>query len=254
MRPSMIRRLAGVRMPSVRLERVTALDALVQHIEEQILSGNLLPDQRLPGEATLAEQYGVSRPVVREALGQLRERGYVHTINGSGTYVQHPDVNTISDAIERHLRFSEGYQITVDHLYEAREAIEVCAARLAATRADKADHSHLSGLLAEMKAGRGDRSRYSAADMAFHVGVARASGNPLLPTLLTPLVRTILQGILESHSSPEGVDLGLAAHADILDHVRAGDGNEAAEAMSKHLADSRRLFPTRILERPVETR
>lgn len=232
------------------LERMTAMDALAQRIEDQILSGELLPGEKLPGEATLATQYRVSRPVVREALGQLRERGYFHTVNGSGTYVQHPDTDTISNAIERHLKFSEEYQITVDHLYEAREAIEVCAARLAASWATRSDHALLAEFLEEMRDGRADRFRYAAADMAFHVGVARASRNPLLPTLLAPLVRTILQGIRESHSTDRGVGLGLAAHARILSHVVAGDGEGAANAMHLHLADSRMLFPTEILTLP----
>jgi len=234
-------------MPAIRLERVTVMETLVRQIESQIRTGELEPGEKLPGEATMASQYGVSRPVVREALGQLRERGYVQTVNGSGTFVRHPDVNTISAAIERHLLFSEGHSITVDHLYEAREAIEVSAARLAALRADDSHRLLLLGHLEEMQVGREDRARYAAADMAFHVGVARASGNPLLPTLLTPLVRTILMGMLESHRTVDGVDLGLSMHAEILERIGDHDENGAGWAMAKHLADSRRLFPPEVL-------
>lgn len=186
--------------------------------------------------------------MVREALSQLRERGYLHTVNGSGTYVREPDPSTISSAIERHLAFSEDNRITVDHLYEAREAIEVCAARLAAQRANAEHIAALQEHLREMHEGRSERARYAAADMAFHIGVARASGNPLLPSLLTPLVQTIIRGIRASHSTPEGVDLGLAMHAAVLDCLIAKDSEGAARAMRQHLADSRRLFPEEVLD------
>lgn len=149
--------------------------------------------------------------------------------------------------IERHLAFSEEHHITVDHLYEAREAIEVSAARLAAQRSEQDHITFLQEHLEEMREGRHDRTRYAAADMAFHIGVARASGNPLLPSLLTPLVQTIIRGIRASHSTPEGVDLGLAMHAKVLECLIAQDSEGASRAMSKHLADSRRLFPEEVL-------
>jgi DNA-binding FadR family transcriptional regulator len=231
----------------MHLERVTAMESLIRHIEAQVLAGDLRPGDKLPGEAALANEYGVSRPVVREALSQLRERGYLNTINGSGTYVRHPDSSTISSAIERHLAFSDENRITVDHLYEAREAIEVSSARLAAKRANLEQLALLKDHLEEMRDGRSDRARYAAADMAFHIGVARASGNPLLPSLLTPLVQTIIRGIRASHSTPQGVDLGLAMHAAVLDCLVAQDPEGAARAMTQHLSDSRRLFPEEVL-------
>lgn len=232
----------------MRLERVTVMESLIRHVEAQVLAGDLRPGDKLPGEATLAHQYGVSRPVVREALSQLRERGYLTTVNGSGTYVRHPDPSTISSAIERHLAFSEENRISVDHLYEAREAIEVSAARLAARHASLEQLAMLQEHLQEMREGRMDRARYAAADMAFHIGVARASGNPLLPSLLTPLVQTIIRGIRASHSTPQGVDLGLAMHAAVLECLIAQDPEGASRAMIQHLADSRRLFPEEVLE------
>lgn len=235
-------------MQRVRLGRVTVTDSLANEIELQIQTGELQPGTRLPGEATLAAQFGVSRPIVREALGQLRERGYVTTVNGRGTFVRHPDATTISTAIERHLLRSEDRSITVDHLYEAREAIEVTSARLAATRADQASRAQLVESLEQMRQGRDDRLRYSAADMDFHIGLARASGNPLLPSLLTPLAQTIITGMLKSHSTPTGVDRGIAMHTEILERILDRDGQGAAEAMARHLAESRQLFPKELLD------
>jgi DNA-binding FadR family transcriptional regulator len=67
------------------------VDAVVSDIEEQILNGRLQPRDRLPTEDELASLHGVSRTAVRQALSRLRERGYLHTVKGSGSYVRRAD-------------------------------------------------------------------------------------------------------------------------------------------------------------------
>lgn len=232
-----------------RLSRVSLLDALVDALAGQIQSGELAPGAQLPGEAAIGERWGVSRPVVREALALLRDRGYLHTVNGSGTFVRHPDVSHVSAALERHMNLTERDVLTVDHLYEARTAIEVAGARLAALYANPTDHGELRKYLQEMYNSRSDKAGYAAADVGFHVAVARASKNPLLPALLTPLVQTIVEGVMESHRTPRGVALGLKGHGLVLEAVVAGDADAAVRAMTKHLQDSRKIFPPDVLLR-----
>lgn len=230
-----------------RRERPTAVARVVEVLARRIDSGDLSPGDKLPGEATLASELSVSRPIVREALGQLRERGYVTTVNGSGTYVQSPDAETIADALRRHLRLADRGSINVAQLYEARAAIEVTAARLAATRASAQSLATLEGLLQSMRTSATRSTAYSSADMAFHVELARASGNPLLPTLLEPLVEVIVTGMIESHGRDGAVDDGITMHARVLECVKAGDADGAADAMAEHLAQSQRLFPDHVL-------
>ncbi len=230
-----------------RRERPTAVARVVEVLARRIDSGELSPGDKLPGEATLASDLSVSRPIIREALGQLRERGYVTTVNGSGTYVQSPDAETIADALRRHLRLADQGSINVAQLYEARAAIEVTAARLAADRASAESLDTLEGLLQSMRTSATRSTSYSSADMAFHVELARASGNPLLPTLLEPLVEIIVTGMIESHGRDGAVDDGIAMHARVLACVKAGDADGAANAMAEHLAQSQRLFPDHVL-------
>jgi len=236
-------------MSSGPLARVTLRDSLVGVLAGQIQIGQLLPGAQLPAEAAIGERWGVSRPVVREALALLRDRGYLYTVNGSGTFVRHPDASHVAAALERHMSLTERDVLTVDHLYEARQAIEVTCARLAATRADAEDRAELQHYLDDMRRNRDDRTLYAAADVGFHVALARASKNPLLPTLLIPLVRTIVEGVMESHRAPRGVSLGLKGHSLILDGVTAGNVEMAADAMTKHLKDSRKIFPQDVLLR-----
>lgn len=236
-------------MTADRLSRFSLLDGLVDALAGQIQSGELSPGAQLPGEAAIGERWGVSRPVVREALALLRERGYLHTVNGSGTFVRHPDVSHVAAALERHMNLTERDVLTVDHLYEARTAIEVAGTRLAASRADESDHERLYRYLQAMHDSRGDKAGYAAADVGFHVAVAQASKNPLLPALLTPLVQTIVEGVMESHRTPGGVSLGLKGHSLVLEAVIARDADAAARAMTKHLQDSRKIFPPDVLLR-----
>lgn len=236
-------------MTGIQLERVTLLESLANRLEQRIVSGEFKPGHKLPGEASIADEWGVSRPVVREALALLRERGYVATVNGSGTFVRYPDVGHVAAVLERHMRLTEADRLTVDHLYEARQAIEVTAAQLAATHVDQSDFDDLQRLLADMERGHADAIRYAAADVGFHVAVARASKNPLLPALLTPLVSMIVEGVMKSHHAPRGVALGLEGHSNILKQLSLADADGAAAAMRRHLEDSRQLFPHDVLLR-----
>src|SRR5262245_46079873 len=99
----------GPRMTSLQvrpLGRVTLIDPRVGQIEEWILSGELKVGAKRPSEEQLATQFEVSRPVVREALGRLRERGLLETINGSGTFVRHPPPERLADALLRQLHLA----------------------------------------------------------------------------------------------------------------------------------------------------
>jgi DNA-binding FadR family transcriptional regulator len=224
------------------LQRLSLFEALADQIEEWILSGQLEPGAKFPSEDSLRRQFAVSRPVVREALARLRERGLIETVSGSGTFVKHPDADHLSEAVLRHLRVAAGGTDSIRKVYEARLAIETATARLAAERATEHDIEHISTRLAAMRTDRDDLQRWTASDLGFHLAVASASHNPFLLTLLTPLVKVIEQGIIESFRSRQAVESGLKAHERILERIVTHDPPRAEEAMRDHLADSERRF------------
>lgn len=227
------------------LQRLSLFEALAAEIEEWILSGQLEPGAKLPSEDSLAREFRVSRPVVREAFAQLRERGLLETVTGSGTFVKHPDADHLTDAVLRHLRVAAGDTASIGKVYEARLAIESTTARLAAERATEHDLEQIAARLEAMRAARSDVEAWTASDLGFHVAIARASRNPFLPTLLEPLVKVIEHGIAASFRSRQAVKAGLEAHARILERIEAHDALGAEEAMRQHLADSeRRLVAT----------
>ena len=193
-------------MELMPIKRGTLVEKLVATVRHEITSGRLVVGQTLPTEAKMAAQFGVSRPLLREALAELRAEGFVETVSGRGTFVRHPTETDLADAFGHQLLLAApGPGPTADHLYEARQAIEVVAAELAATRAEPDSLEILDRLLATMTESRNDAAAYTAADVGFHVAVARATLNPLLPTLLAPLATLIVKGMYESHSSAEAV-------------------------------------------------
>lgn len=237
-----------------RVVRVSLIDSLVADLEGRIVAGEYPDGSRLPGEGALASAFGVSRPVVREALARLRERGYVATVNGRGTFARLPAMEDLSESLLRHLRAGPSAGFSVDDLYEARDAIEVLAAAKAAERADEADLMALRGYLSDMHSHRDDPATYTAADVGFHAAVARAAKNALVGTLLVPLARAIVRGVLRSSDADrDAVAVGIRGHHEILRRIESRDALGAAAAMHQHLADSRRLFPVEALATGAET-
>lgn len=234
--------------PPDPLTRVSLLDSLVARLETEILDGRRPPGSRLPGEEDLARELGVSRPVIREGLSRLRERGYLQTVNGRGTFVRVPGSEHLRDSLLRQIRLGHGSGYDVDGLYEARNAIETTTVRLAALRADESEVEQLHQLLADMERSRTNPPAYTQADVSFHITVSNAARNPFLSVMLQPLITIIIEGVLKSSKSrPDGVAAGIRMHTIVLAAIQRHDPDAAAEAMRVHLEDSRRAFPDSVL-------
>ena len=220
--------------------RSVLFQQVASQLEELILAGKIEVGEKLPPEGVLAAQFGVSRPVVREALAQLRDRGLTETVSGSGTYVRRPDGDNLTEVLLRHLRFETlARPQVIENLYEARIAVEVMAARLAAGRGHENDLNLISTRLEEMRAALGDPAAWIAADMGFHLAVVDASHNVFLGAFLMPMTRIIEQSMSESLRDPRAVRSGLSAHEAVCAAIVSRDEDGAARAMLEHLQDSK---------------
>jgi DNA-binding FadR family transcriptional regulator len=234
-----------------QIRKRSLVEMLVAEVRGQITVGRLSEGQQLPTEARMAAEFGVSRPLLREALAELRAEGFVETVNGRGSFVRHPSEADLADAFVRQLQMSGTEPaLTADHLYEARQAIEVSSAALAAERATPELVATLERLLQAMADSAGDAAAYTAADVGFHVTVARATDNPLFPTLLAPIATMIVKGMFESHGTPDAVRLGIAAHRKVLAAIKRGQPEAARRAMAAHLRESRTIFPDQAITQP----
>jgi DNA-binding FadR family transcriptional regulator len=188
-----------------------------------IRSGELGEGQRLPAEHRLAATYGVSRSVVREALGGLRSLGLIVSRVGSGSYV-----SRATDPILLG-RYSAG------ELHEVRTHLEVSGAGLAAERASGAQRDRLRRLVAEMDACTGPR-RWARLDSDFHVALAEATNNQVQVRLVTDLRHLLVEYSALANAMERGRrERAQAEHRRILDAVVAGDRDAARAAMALHL-------------------
>jgi len=227
----------------VLTREVKLADRVAQHMTERLLDGTLLLGERLPAERLLAEQYGVSRPVIREAVRVLVSKGLMETRNGSGTYVRGPNVEAVAESMTLLLRLHLG-NTSVDYelVHEVRRVLEVEIAALGARRATAEDIATLEAALGRQRAARLDRDTYTAYDVAFHAALATATHNPLFSVMLNSVSDVMREIRTLGFLVPGAFDNGLMHHERLIAAVRAHDGNAAKKAMQEHLRDSQRIL------------
>jgi GntR family transcriptional repressor for pyruvate dehydrogenase complex len=219
------------------LKRRLLFEVVAEELAELILTGELQSGTKLPSENALADQFGVSRNVVREGLRSLIEQGLVAVRPGDGIYVQTPDQSTVVDAFSRYMQLHRGAN-WVEELYETRRLLECGIAALAAERASEDDIQLLASHLEQMRAHIDDPHEWAQADWSFHEALAESAHNSLLPLLLNPLYEQALLVFEEAWHTPRAPESGLRAHAELIRHLRDRDPKGAREAMLAHLNQS----------------
>jgi GntR family transcriptional regulator, transcriptional repressor for pyruvate dehydrogenase complex len=202
-----------------------------------MLSGELARGARLPSEASLAKMFDVSRPTVREALRLLAAQHLVQTAKGAhgGSYVTAPSARELADSLSSGIvLLAAAEDVTLAELLEARELIEVPAARLAARRHDGADLTRLHATIPENPLDLPRQTQF-VLNRDFHASVIECCGNPLLAIAAQPIFR-----VLQTHLSRSV--LNRRWHRTINDHhcviaaaIEARDEEHAAELMLDHL-------------------
>jgi len=217
------------------VQNQTASSMLADRIRAAILDGRLGEGTVMPTERELAEQTGLGRSTVREALRLLQASGLITSRPGAkgGSVVRLPRVDNVVESLDVFIR---GRRLSFAALLETREALEPMCARLAARARTDADLETLSGLHERMSAKRIRQADFSAANAAWHLAVADASHNELLSAFMSAIGHAIELGITRSpRKSAEVRPQVLHAHARILDAIRDGDADAAMRRMLKHV-------------------
>ncbi len=192
----------------------------------------------LPPEQNLADQFEVSRNVVREALKVLQERGLVKVVDGSGTFVIPPDSTHASVALSRYIRLI-GANSAIDSLYETRIVLEGFNARLAAERATDEQINEMESYVEKMRENINSHEIWTETDLDFHVLIAKATNNPFQPLLLEPLVEQLRGVISEGFAKKGATQRGLLAHIQLMECIKNHDPEGAYQTMVDHLNDSK---------------
>jgi GntR family transcriptional regulator, transcriptional repressor for pyruvate dehydrogenase complex len=216
-----------------------AFEETVERLLQAIKLGVVVPGERLPAERELAEQLGVARISLREAIRQLREDGYVEVRRGAsgGTYVT--ELRRPAEAWRARMREQVG---EMDDILDFRIALETETAVLAARRHTKSSLVPVRDAVDALHDVIG-RTAFRQADSRFHVALARAARNERLEEAIES-ARSELFSPRDLLPFREPVEETLRDHRAVYDAVRAGDAEGAAEAMRAHLERSRRQLRT----------
>lgn len=210
-------------------------DKVAGDILESIKSGQLEPGRRLPSERELAEQFGVSRTVIREAVRSLAAKGVLVVRSGSGVHVAAVDAASVSEQMS--LFLSGRGSVEYRKIHEVRTALEIQTARLAAERATDDDLAELRERCERML-GLTDSEAASVEDVEFHRAVAHATHNELFLVMLDSIGDLLLEIRRVTLAVPGRIPAGVAAHERILERIQVHDVEGAALAMREHLEDS----------------
>ena len=187
--------------------------------------------EKLPNELELAQQMGVSRATLREALRMLAARGVLEVRRGKGTFVS-PRVAEIED-----FGFSDLEQMRgqLRDLFELRVIFEPSAARLACERATEEERAEIlrKGAAVERCIARGEDR--TVADREFHAAIVRATHNEFMVRLLPVIDRAVAVAIASGEHGEELAEDTLRDHALLMDFFRRRDAAGAAHAMAIHL-------------------
>lgn len=221
-----------------RISHSRTSDEVVRQIELLLLEGILRDGDRLPGERELSKRLDVSRPILREALKELENRGLLISQHGGGTYVA--DIigqvfsRPVVELIARHQRATEDY-------IEYRRELEGITADLAARRATEYDRRMLTRIMQAMRAAHasGSFDAELETDVELHNAIGEAAHNIVLLHTLRACYRLLAQGIFfHRHlvfSSEDARGQLLAQHEAIYAAIMAGDGNAARNAAQAHM-------------------
>lgn len=219
------------------LERLPAYRVAEQTIRRRILDGSLAPGILLPPEHDLAEQLGVTRPTVREAMRSLESAGLIERGARRRMMVTAPAKSVVTNAMHEAIVL---HGISYRELWEVQTAVEPLAARLAATHITEELLERLRANLDTTADCLDDPVALAEADVEFHDLIAQASGNHALllareplGALLFPAYGTVIRRIGPGRRLFE-------AHSIIFRALEAGEADVAQEWMTKHIVDFRR--------------
>jgi len=209
-----------------------------ERILEMIVEQELRPGDRLPTEQELADRFGLSRSVTREAVKVLAAMGRVSAQRGRGLYVGSGTMGAQPNLLTGH-QFMPGRIEQVEQLLEFRMVQEAFAAEEAARKATPPDLNLLAAALedCDRALATGDRTLWEEADTRFHLGIAKASGNDFVRAALESVRQLQQQVVLLALHGGSGGSLEAAQHehAEILGAIRGGRPAEAADATRRHL-------------------
>jgi GntR family transcriptional repressor for pyruvate dehydrogenase complex len=221
-------------MEGLLVNKTTLANSVAQQIKKMVIDKKLKPGDRLPPQRVLAEQLGVGRPTIREALHRLEEMGLVKIRHGSGTTIESANVESITVNIAPLLAITE---TDVLSLLEAKRIIETKSSELAAERAEEEDIQEMHKWIREMENSRNDSERYSEADYSFHLTIVRSARNPVISEIMKIVGRMFYGAIARTAGLP-GREIAMRYHKRILAAIEERNPDKTSKLVQEHILET----------------
>lgn len=229
----------------MRSAEIMPRDSLTEYLTDALLNGTIPPGARLPPERLLAERFGLSRPMVREVLKSMAERGLIVTQPGRGNFARELKSVDGMRPLDAYYRTTA----TAREVTDARILLETQLCALAATQATDPELARMKNALARLDEADNviDKARW---DITFHALIAKAARNTVLEAMFFSISRLTFEYMLRSLGDPTVNQKGAPYHEDILRALEAHDVDAASAAMKGHLSVARTYYGADI-DRPV---
>lgn len=221
------------KLSPIRLEGYQPLrDMVFDVLMSAIMQGQLSPGERLL-EVQLADEMGVSRTPVREAIRRLELEGFVVIVPRKGAYVAGLSIND------------------VEEVYEIRTVLETLAVRLAAQRMQPADYAQLDELAEKMCATwqEGNVDNWVSLDASFHELLYKFSRNERLVSMMSNIMEQLSRYRIISLANVEVRHNSLSEHQDLIEALKRHDSEAAAAAVEKHIENTKQSLVNMLKEK-----
>ncbi|MGH6922517.1 MAG: FadR/GntR family transcriptional regulator [Propylenella sp.] len=217
--------------------RARLADTVSDAIAAALFDGRIAPGEPLPPEGEIAREFGVSKPIAREALRNLTAAGLIFTQQGKVARAKALN----GEPLEKIYGYAVRSSVTrLREANEMRRVIETGIARLAAQRRDKAGVAAMQRALEEMREGMGDPAAFTEADIRFHLGLAMATGNSMIRVQMEGM-RSVQREVSELFSrranrTEADWQATVDRHVALYQAIEAGDGERAGQCIANHYA------------------
>lgn len=230
----------------------TLRNQVADYIRKLIRTGRLKPGDRLPTEREMAERFGVSRTVIRDAVKTLSGVGVLEVKHGIGIFVATVDSTVIASQLSS-LLINEND--TIKSLFKVRMVLETAAAGWAAESCTNEDRLRLKDFIAESRLlldKKSESPAYHSNNRDFHLLVAEISANPVVVRLMRNMLDLFEETRHHTSNIPGRVDRSVEEHIEVLEAIYHGRAEEASRLMHSHL-DSvlKSIKQSRLDDQPV---
>ena len=226
------------------MRRETLVEQVAAHLQEMIRAQHLKPGEVLPSEIALARVFGVSKPVVREAMKSLEGMAIVEMINGKGAVIKSLDNKLLCIFFDRALQLQAGSRLQI---IEMRRGLEIQGAILAAKRRTKEELERIRDMMIEARKHQRDLEKHIEFDLQFHLAIAAATHNPLIQGVMEALwssLRGPMREMMQRSMKGRELEAIRKLHEAIFAKIEKGDAEGAGRMMALHFDEAEKAFDT----------